>query len=302
MKSQAGNISPLFVHLLMVACALLVSTSFTVCEAIANGMSPELLTFFRFLLAAVLLGPLVAYRYSLSISIRDLGRYGTISIALVFFFWAMFLSLRYTSALNTSVLFTLVPSISGFYAYFLVKERLGRARFVALGCGIVGAVWVIFRGDPTLLLNMQWNRGDLIFLGGCLSMGLYTPLIKWLHRGEPMAKMTFWVLATGSFWLLLVSGHQLVSFQPEKVDTVVWLGIGYLAVFTTIITFFLTKFATIRLGSTTVMSYSYLYPLFVVIIEYFLGLGLPAPRVWPGVLITLLAMVVIMREEKGQHS
>lgn len=299
MKPQARNIPPLLVHLLMVVCALLVSTSFTVCAAIAHGMSPELLTFFRFLLAAVLLGPLIAYRYSLSISLRDLGRYSTISVALVFFFWAMFLSLRYTSALNTSVLFTLVPSISGFYAYFLVKERLGRARFVALGCGVVGAVWVIFRGDATLLLSMQWDRGDLIFLGGCLSMGLYTPLIKLLHRGEPMAKMTFWVLVTGSFWLLLVSGHQLVSFQPAKVKTIVWLGIGYLAVFTTIVTFFLTKFATIRLGSTTVMSYSYLYPLFVVVIELFLGHGLPEPKIWPGVLITVLAMVVIMRAQKS---
>jgi len=67
----------------------------------------------------------------------------------------------------------------------------------------VGAVWVIFRGDLSLFLAMAWNRGDLIFLGGCLAMGLYTPLIRLLHRGESMLVMTFWILITGCIWLLL---------------------------------------------------------------------------------------------------
>ncbi len=299
MKLETGSLPHFLIHLLMVGCALLVSTSFTVCAAIAYGMTPELLTFFRFLLASVLLAPFVGLRYGLGVSFRGLLRYAIISLALVFFFWAMFLSLRYTSALNTSVLFTLVPSISGFYAFFLIRERLGRARLVALGCGVVGAIWVIFRGDLSLLMAMQWNRGDLIFLAGCFGMALYTPLIKLLHRGEPMAKMTFWVLATGSVWLFLISAHQFGSFQADQVEPIVWLGIGYLAIFTTIITFFLTKYATIRLGSTTVMSYSYLYPLFVVLIEFFLGHGLPEVRIWPGVLITLVAMMVILRGERS---
>lgn len=290
--------SLLSVHLLMVVSAFLVSTSFTVGAAITHSVDPSLLTFSRFLLASILMGPLVFFRYGLQVSFRDLLRYGSISASLVFFFWCMFLSLRYTSALNTSVLFTLVPSISGFYAYFLVGERLGRTRLVALGCGVVGTVWVIFRGDPAQLLNMNWNRGDLIFLTGCLSMGFYTPLVRLLHRGEPMAKMTFWILVTGCLWLLIVFGRHLVLVSVAEVPFKVWAGIVYLAIFTTVVTFYLTQFSTIRLGSTVVMSYSYLYPLFVIGIELFLGHGLPDAKTWPGVLIVLSAMLVILRERR----
>ena len=39
-------------------------------------------------------------------------------------------------------------------------------------------------------------------------MAAYTPLVKLLHRGEPMAVMTFWVLVTGSFWLLILGGNR----------------------------------------------------------------------------------------------
>jgi drug/metabolite transporter (DMT)-like permease len=73
----------------------------------------------------------------------------------------------------------------------------------------------------------------------------------------------------------------------------VWGGVAYLAVFTTIVTFFLTQYAVPFLGSTRVMAYSYLYPGLVLIIDLALGHGLPPARVIPGVLVVLVAMVVL---------
>jgi drug/metabolite transporter (DMT)-like permease len=74
-----------------------------------------------------------------------------------------------------------------------------------------------------------------------------------------------------------------------------WLGVVYLAVFTTIITFFLTQYAVPYLGPTKVMAYSYLYPGLVLVIDLLLGHGLPPPRVIPGVLVVLVAMIFLQR-------
>jgi len=284
-----------FVHALMVLAAMLVSTSFTVGAAITRGLDPIVLTLVRFTLAAALFGPLVHVRYGLGFSPSLFLRSSLISACLVIFFCCMFLSLRFTSALNTSVIFALVPSISGGYALFINKERLGRGQMLALVCGMVGVFWVIFRGDPEQLLAMQWNRGDLIFLGGCFAMGLYTPLIKRLHRGESMAVMTFWVLVSGSLWLLIFAGPRLSVVAWSSVPLFVWLGVAYLAIFTTIITFFLTQYAVPFLGPTKVMAYSYLYPGFVLILDLLLGHGLPPLRVIPGVLVVLAAMFILQR-------
>jgi drug/metabolite transporter (DMT)-like permease len=287
-----------FIHLLMVICAALVATSFTVGAAIAGGLDPGVLTLVRFVLASVLLGPYVGLRSGLCFSWSVIWRCGLISASLVIFFWCMFLSLRYTSALNTSVIFTLVPSISGIYAVFLVGERLERGRLIALVCGMVGAVWVIFKGDLSLLLAMAWNKGDLIFLAGCFAMGLYTPLVRLLHRGEPMTVMTFWILATGSGWLLLIAGYRLFSIDWAGVPLMVWTGIGYLALFCTVMTFFLTQYAVPYIGPTRVMAYSYLYPGFVLVIDLILGHGWPAGSILPGIFLVLPAMFVIQRTAK----
>lgn len=282
-----------FIHLLMVIAAILVSTSFTVGAAITAELDPVVLTFVRFSLAACIFGPWVYFNYGFGFSISLFCRCALISGCLVIFFCCMFLSLRYTSALNTSVIFALVPSISGIFALFFVGERLRKEQLLALACGVIGVVWVIFRGDLSLFFAMEWNKGDLIFLGGCFAMGLYTPLVKLLHRGESMAIMTFWVLATGSLWLLLFAGANLVAVDWGAVPEFAWIGIAYLAVFTTIITFFLTQFAVPYLGPTKVTSYSYLYPGFVLVIDLLLGHGLPPLRVIPGILVVLAAMVVL---------
>lgn len=296
-NKEAGTLfnSPLLkIHLFMLLSATLVSTSFIVGAAITEALDPALLTLIRFTIAAIIFGPIVHFRYGLHFSFSLLVRCAFISGCMVCFFCAMFLSLRYTSALNISVIFALVPSISCFYAFFLLKERLMKEQFIALFCGLIGVLWVVFGGDVVRLLTMQWNHGDLIFLGGCFFMGLYAPLVKILHRGESMAVMTFWVLVTGAIWLFLYTGTDLLTVSWTTVPTFVWAGIAYLAVFTTIITFFLTQYSVLFLGPTKVTAYSYLYPGLVLILNFIVGNGLPPMKVIPGVLVIVAAMFVLM--------
>lgn len=283
------------IHLLMLICATLVSTSFIVGKIIAATLDPAALTLVRFIIAALILLPIIALRHGVQTTRKALLRYGLISGSLVIFFWCMFLSLRYTSALNTSVLFTLVPGLSGMYAALIVKERLDRARLLALSIGLVGAIWVIFRGDLQELLSLSWNRGDSIFFVGCLAMGLYTPLVKMLHRGEPMEVMTFWVLVTGIVWLLPVGGFALTQVPWSEVPVSTWAWVVYLAVFSTVVSFYITQFAIPIIGPTRTMAYSYLYPGLVLVIEVILGHGWPELKVLPGICIIIGAMVVLQR-------
>jgi drug/metabolite transporter (DMT)-like permease len=283
------------VHLLLLVSTSLVSTSFIVAKHITGALDPLGLTLIRFVLAALILLPVVALRHGLRVSIASLLRYGAVSGCLVVFFWAMFLSLRYTSSLNISVIFTLVPAISGVYAVWFARERLGPNLLLMLSVGLLGALWVIFRGDVELLRDLSLNKGDLIFFGGCLAMGLYTPLLKVMYRNEPMEVMTFWILVTGCGWLLPGALFSLWHTNWATVPVSIWLWILYLALFSTVITFYLTQYGTRMIGPTRTISYSYLYPLLVMILDFLLGKGWPIPQVMPGVFLTLSAMLILLQ-------
>lgn len=282
------------IHLLMVIASAIVAATFTIGEAIAGSMDPAVLTLLRFVLASLLFAPYIAVRHGFSLPSRPaLIGYAMISGCIVGFFWCMFESLRTTSALNTSAIFTLVPAISGFYGRILIKERLGGWRITALVVGMIGALWVIFRGDWQRFIALDLNSGDLVFFAGCFLMAFYTPLVKRFYRHESMEMMTFWILVTGCAWLTLASFGKLPETDWQGTPLSVWLGILYLAVFSTIITFFLSQYATLFLGPTRVMAYSYLYPAFVLILDWILGHGLPPASTLPGVFIVLAATVIV---------
>jgi drug/metabolite transporter (DMT)-like permease len=285
------------VHCLMLLASIIVSSSFTVGEAITHGLEPSVLLLVRYVMAVLCLAPVLLYNHGFSMpTARQLGGYSLISASTVGFFWCMFESLRYTNALNTSIIFTLVPGISGIYSAIFLKERLGRGRLWALFFGMAGALWVIFRGDLDRLLGLDVNYGDILFLAGCFMMAAYTPLVKRMHRQESMVVMTFWVLATGTVWLLLLSFSGMGAVDWQGVEIKVWIGIVYLSVFSTIITFYLTHISTLYLGPTRVMAYSYFYPAFVLIINWGLGKGFPPAIILPGVAVVTLATVVLQRE------
>ena len=286
----------------MVVCATLVSTSFIVGEHIAKHLDPAALTLVRFVLAACFLLPVIYCKFGLRVGLRSLGRYGLVSSSLVIFFWCMFFSLQYTTALNTSVLFTLVPAFSAIYSVIIVHERIGKSTIAALGFGLLGAIWVIFRGDLSLFIGLQWNRGDIIFFAGCLAMGLYTTLVKRMHRGEKMEVMTFWILITGSFWLLPIGGLELLRVDLTTVSAETWGWIAYLAFFTTVVSFYLTQYSIQFIGPTRVMAYSYLYPGLVLLIEIIIGRGWPELKVLPGIAVILVAMFFLQRTEQPPAS
>jgi drug/metabolite transporter (DMT)-like permease len=282
------------VHVQVVFGRVLIATSFPVGAAITHGLEPEMLILVRFALATLLFAPYIAWRHGLVLpSARALAGYAAIGACLVTFFWCMFAALRHTSALNTAALFTVLPCISALYAAVLVRERLGAHRLLALVLGAVGALWVVFRGDLALFLSLDFNKGDLIFLAGLFAMAAYTPLVQRLHSDEPAAVMAFWTMATGTVWLVLLNNVTVFEIAWHAVEGGVWAGIAYLAVFTTIISFFIIQHGTLRLGPTRVMSYGYLIPAFVVMIDWVLGKGLPDALTLPGVVIIVAAMFVV---------
>jgi len=288
--------SVLAVHAVTLIANLMVSTSFPVGKEIANTLEPGVLMLLRFGLAAFIIGIYVHFRHGLTWpGWSAIWRYAVIALTVVIFFWCMFEALRYTSALNTSALFTTVPLLAAIFAFFIAGERLGRHRVVALTLGLLGALWIIFRGDPARLVAIDMNEGDLIFLAGCVAFGLYGVLVKRFHRGEPTAVMTFWVLLFSAVLYLFIAGKDLATSPWAETELFVFGAVAYLAVVSTVISFFMFQFATPRIGPTRVLAYSYFIPAFVLLVDWAIGRGLPPLMTFPGIAIVLIASLVIQR-------
>ncbi len=302
MNSQATYGAELHVHGLMLLAIILAASSFPVGAIITNELPPAVLMFFRFLLAALLFLPLVSLKHGLKVpDPKLLLRYAALSAPLAAFFWCMFESLRHTSVINTGALYTLVPAFTAISAYFINKEKTNNFRILGLSVGTAGALWIVFHGNIDLLLGVHLNYGDLIFILGCISLSLYNPMIRRMHTDEPMMVLTFWILLMGSIWLFLLSIRDIPQIDWMYIDDSVYLWTVYLAVFSTLITFFIINFSTVRIGATKVAAYGFLTPFFVILISLIVGLDKFEVILLPGILLILGSMIFIQFEMRSNE-
>ena len=288
-------------HGAMLLFSALVAGSFSLGHMIANEITPAALTALRFVIAAMILGVLVWRTCGVS---RDdlvaLWRYLLLGGLMGAYFILMFEGLKTASAVSVSAVFTLTPVLSAVFGYILLSQLVTSRIVVALGIGAVGALWVIFRADFDLILALDIGRGEGIYFLGCVAHAIYTPLVRKLNRGQSPIVFTFGTLL-GALVLVLIYGFgDLVAMDYAGLRPIVWGTLIYLGVLASALSFLLIQYSTLHLPSSKVMAYTYLTPSWVTLWELALRHPLPPLMVWLGVVVTILALCLLLRDESSR--
>ena len=285
-------------HLAMLLFSLLVAGSFALGSLAANEISPSALNAVRFWIATVILGTVALATTGLS---RDAlhapWRYVLLAVFFTTYFVLMFEGLKTAPPVSAAAVFTLTPILTAGFGWLLLRQVLTPRMALALLIGALGAIWVIFRADVAAILRFEVGRGEVIYFWGCVAHAIYTPLVRKLNRGETAVVFSFGVLLAGSLLLTLWGWSDLMATDWAALPAIVWITILYTAIFASAATFVLLQFAALRLPSSKVMAYTYLTPSWVIVWELALG-GTPPPGlVLAGLLLTIIALVLLLRDE-----
>jgi drug/metabolite transporter (DMT)-like permease len=290
-------------HVLMLLSVLIASSSLPIGKLITNDLPPAVMMFMRFLLAAILFAPYVFIKNGLEFPPwRRMLFYSILSIPSAIFFWCMFEGLRYTSVINTGALLTLVPPITAVWAFFINRETPTIFRSFGLAIGTLGALLVVFKGDYVALIRLKFNYGDFVFIVGILFSSWERPLLKKYYSGEPTEVITFWTLFLGAGWLLIASISSIINVDWHSTPSKVYGGIIYLAIFTTLITFFISQKCTVQIGAIKVSAYSLLVPVFVILMSFVIGMESIELATLPGILLVIISMYLIQKESRDALS
>lgn len=276
--------------------ALLIAGSFSIGHMAAPYLTPSALQALRFLLAVILLSVFYAARkphLAPPPVVKSWWRFGVIGALMAIYFITMFMALQITSPVSTGAVFTLIPLMSAGFGFLLLRQKTGPVVLISLLVAACGALWVIFKGDLDALLAFRIGRGELIFFVGCVGHALVAPLVKLLNRGEDGLTFTVGTVTGTTACIWLVGTGDVVTTDFASLPMIVWFAIAYLAIFTTAITFFLVQYASMRLPSSKVLSYGYLTPVAIILIEGAIGHGWPSPSVMAGATVTAAALVVM---------
>ena len=143
-------------------------------------------------------------------------------------------SARFTTGLNLSIIQGVLPVLVLAGARLVYGVRVGRMRMFGVALTMAGIVLIATEGEPSRLLDLQFNKGDAFaFLGAAI----YAAFTLALRKRPPLSAMAFFIG---------VSIAALVSSAPAMVveamlGGAIWPGwqgflvLLYVAVFTSIV-------------------------------------------------------------------
>lgn len=285
-------------HLAMLCFSALVAGSFSLGGLVANEIAPTALQAARFLLAATLTGAVaIATGQIRRAHLAAPWRYFVLAGFFATYFVLMFEGLKTAAPVSAAAVFTLTPIIAAGFGYLLMRQRLTPRIALGLAVGAGGALWVIFQGSWSALVQFEIGRGEAIYFLGCICHAIYPPLMARLNRGEPPVVFTTGILIAGALLVAVYGWGDLRATDWAALPPLVWITLAYIATFATVATFILLQVASLRLPASKVMAYTYLTPSWVLLWELGLGHGAPVPLVLIGVGLTVLALVLLMRPE-----
>ena len=290
-------------HLAMLLFSALVAGSFSLGSLVANEIAPAVLNALRFGIASVVIGLVVAATGGFQrAAFQAPWRYLVLGGLFAGYFVLMFEGLKTASAVNTVAVFTLTPVMSAGFGWLLLRQVTTPRMAAALAIGAAGAMWVIFRADWAAFRAFEVGRGEMIFFTGAVAHALFTPMVRRLNRGEPAVVFTFGTLVAGFVVLMIFGWSDIRATDWAALAPIVWITLMYLALFASSATFVLLQFASLRLPAAKVMAYTYLTPTWVILWEIALGNNAPRGLVLVGIAMSVVALVMLLREEDGTVS
>ncbi|CUK04126.1 carboxylate/amino acid/amine transporter [Shimia thalassica] len=285
-------------HLAMLLFSALVAGSFSLGALAANEIAPAALNAVRFLIAGVVIGAVALATTGIPReALKAPWRYLVLGGLFAAYFVLMFEGLKTAVPVSAAAVFTLTPIMSAGFGYLLLRQITTPRMALGLSIGAVGALWVIFRADWQIFREFRIGQGEVLYFWGCVSHAIYTPMVRKLNRGEAPVVFTFGMLVAGFIILTVYGWSDIRATDWAALPAIVWITVVYLAIFASAATFVLLQFATLNLPSAKVMAYTYLVPSWVICWEIVLGHGAPTGLILVGVAMTVVALLLLLRNE-----
>lgn len=248
------------VHLALLVVQLAFGGFHVVAKALLTELEPLALAALRVGLATPLLVAL-AWRHDRFLPpLAELPRLALLGGLGVFLNQVLFiLGLQYTTAINASILMTPMPVFAVAAGALLGIERVGPRRIAGILLSIAGALVLVnpfrFEAGSRMLL------GNSLILVNALCYALFLVLQRPVLRRMPWRTLIASSFVFGGAGVLAVSAPALSRLDPREVPAAIWLGVGYVVLFATVLAYAINTWAVRRSSPALVAAYSTLQPL-----------------------------------------
>jgi len=253
-------------YIMLVCASLFWAGNFMVGKyAFLTEIPPLSLVFYRWSLVWIILLPftykeIIEHKNTILNNLPLLFFLGLTSVGLFNSF--TYLSLIHTQVINASLFNTAIPAIIILLCFLFKIEKTNKFQILGLVISVCGILAIITKLKLTILLSLNFNKGDLIMIGGVITWGVYSTLLKKKKFNLPLLTLVHIICTFGLISVLPQFLYELSNGQVIKFDTNLFYTLIFLALFPSIGSYYCWAGAVSIIGANRAGIFLSLIPLF----------------------------------------
>lgn len=240
------------------------SGNFVVARLANLDVPPISLSFWRHLLASLLVLPLVlpALRSDWPVIKSNLGIFSVLSFLFVAGNTLVYFCVLYTSVINAALINAGVPVVVVFFSWLILRDTINRWQTFGIVLSMAGIAVVVNRGYLAALQSLEFQLGDLFMLLAVIAWALYMVLFK--RSGLKVSPWTLLLVLCvgGTAWLIPAYAVEIAAGAETRFSLRTIASLIYVALFSTIIAWACWNSGTLRIGPNRTASFMNLHPVF----------------------------------------
>jgi len=256
-------------YLLLILTTLFWSGNFVLSRGMHAALPPMALSFWRWSVALLILlllahqhlrvqHPLIweHRRFILLQSLLGVTGFNTL----------LYLAMQYTTAINAVLVNSCIPVLIVVFSWVLYRETMSLRQCCGVLISLAGVVSIMAKGEVATLLQVSFNRGDLLVLAAAVVWALYSSNLKRYPQGlHPLAYLTainiVGLLGILPLYLLELSSGKTFTLNLASVVTIL-----YVAIFASVLAFIFWNRAIRTIGANKAGPFVHLMPVFSTIL------------------------------------
>jgi drug/metabolite transporter (DMT)-like permease len=238
-------------------------------KPLLEALPPFGINLVRWVLACIVLVPLTLAlegRFPRPARHQWLGLVVMALTGVVLFNALVYLSLRYTTSTNAALINSVTPILTMVLAAAVGLDRLTGRRLAGAFVSLVGVSWIVSQGSLEALIELSFNRGDLIMLVAALAWAIYTILLNHVRGAlSPLATLTI-VALLALLPLSVIGGYELISNPIGPITPVVIVGLVYVSVLASVAAFMAWSMGIEGIGAARGSIFLNLIPMFTAVV------------------------------------
>ncbi|AHB49423.1 DMT transporter permease [Hyphomicrobium nitrativorans NL23] len=243
-----------------------------VARSVTADVPPIGLAFWRWTLAALVVLPIawphlardlpkMRERWPIMLLLTTLG----ISIFNTF----LYIAAHTTTAINIVMLQTAMPIVVVLATFLIFREAVTGRQAAGIVASFAGTLILISHGDPDVLLNLDFKRGDLWMLAAVVCYAVYTALLR-VRPPVHGFSFAFASFALGALLLLPFYVAETILVGSFPVTTNALAALGYVAVFASVFAYMAFNRTVALLGANLAGLTVHLIPVFGIVLAVLL--------------------------------